>query len=212
MNSSPSQQLKRESIGFLNSLSSHGFTLGLDFVGGVPTDIISTWPDDWLEHYQNQDFLMHDPVVLWGAQYEGIMSWDELRQAFPNPQVDVIAHAREFGIKNGSVIALTVNRKKTILGISHSQRSLSASEQNQIIGTLSVLAFRTDCAPEVSISKKAQDYLQLVAHGHSDQEIAEMRGVTTGAMYQLRNRVFEKLQVDTIAQAVLKAYKSRIID
>lgn len=206
------QQLKRELTELLDSVSSHGFALGVDFISGVPGEIISTWPEEWLLDYQKNDYILYDPVVIWGALNDGIMNWNELLPIFQSLPVNVIEKAREFGIPNGSVFSFSFNRRKTVLGISHREASLPESIQNEILGQLSVYTFRSPKAPQVDLSEKSLDYLSQAARGLTDREIAESRQVSVGAVHQLRRRTLSALDASTVPEAVLKAYKSQLID
>ncbi len=212
MNHNNIQQLKGELVSYLNGFSSHGFTLGLNFLGGVPGDIVSTWDEEWLSEYQENDYVMYDPVVIWGTQNEGITTWDQLHPIFRNQKVDVIGLARERGMPNGSVVSVNVNRKRSILGISHISSQLSFEQQDGVIGRMAALTCRLDREPSAVISEKAKSYLHLASKGLTDSEIAKHNQVTPGAVHQLRVRTLEKLNAKTLAQAILTAYKSGLID
>ncbi|MGH1577741.1 autoinducer binding domain-containing protein [Planktotalea sp.] len=212
MKNDRSQQLLDEISGYLNSISSHGFTLGVNFLAGTPTHIVSTWNEDWLNEYQNGDFVLYDPVVIWGMSNEGIRSWNQLSKLFPSPEVNVISTARERGMPNGSVISLTVNRKRTILGISHEESELDLKTQDYVVSQMAKVAFWIDDPREIKLSYKSLQYLNGLAEGLNEREIATSAGVTPGAIRQLRNRVLKKLDAKTPAEAVLIAYKSRLVD
>ena len=83
MNSGAWQQLKGELSSYGQRVDSHGFTAGFDFIQGIPSEIITTFPNSWLEEYQANSYILSDPVVIWGSQYEGFKNWDELLELYP---------------------------------------------------------------------------------------------------------------------------------
>ena len=214
MNLNVWQQLKGELISFGKRVGSHGFTAGFDFIQGIPSEIITTFPNRWLEEYQANSYILHDPVVIWGSQYEGIRNWDELVSLYPTVGgPDVIAAARAQGMANGSVLSISVNRSRAIIGITHEETSLPEVERLELFGLLAKMCIECDkrnAGPE--LSDLGRRYLQLVSEGLTDKEIAERQGVSQRAVSALRERVMAKLSAPTLATALLSAYKYRIID
>lgn len=207
------QQLKGELITFGKSVGSHGFAAGFDFRGGIPSEIIATFPDEWLAEYQGKNYVAYDPVVIWGAQNDGVRTWDELEKLFPSPRVDVISAARRHGIRNGSVVSLTVNRKKTVIGITHAADRLAKGEIFTLIGLLANMSIvAPSVAPPYELTDRGVNYLRLAAQGLTDQEIASHQGVTPRAVSSLRERVLRKLGAPTLSSGLLAAFKSRIVD
>ncbi len=212
MTDSDWQQLRGELLAFGRRVSSHGFTAGFDFIGGVPAEIVTTFSEKWLAEYQERDYLMADPVVIWGAQNEGDKSWNELSRLFPNISPNVISIARERGMKHGTVVSMTVNRKKAIIGITHDMPELAVADLRELRGLLANMLIACPDKREAALTAKGQKYISLVAEGMTDQEIATLEGRSVRAVAALRERVTEKLGVPTLSAAVLKAYKSRMID
>ncbi|MFV1464659.1 autoinducer binding domain-containing protein [Phaeobacter sp. JH57H2] len=212
MNESNWQQLKGELIAFGNRVSSHGFTAGFDFIAGVPAQVITTFSQDWLDEYQSGGYVIYDPVVIWGAQHEGVQSWNQLARQFPNATPNVISIARARGMKNGSVVSMTVNRRRAIIGITHDAAELSTENLWHLRGLLANLLIACPCDREELLTVKGKRYISLIAQGLTDQEIASKEGRSVRGVAALRERVMEKLSAPTLASAVLMAYKSRIID
>lgn len=213
MNSDVRQQLKGELLAFGERVASHGFTAGFDFVQGIPSEIITTFPNSWLEEYQADSYILSDPVVIWGSQHEGIKNWDELVEIYPTNRPDVISAARATGMKHGSVLSISVNRSRAIIGITHLETSLSGADRLELFGLLAKMCIECEkrkIGPEVS--ELGRRYLQLVSEGLTDKEIAERQGVSQRAVSALRERVMAKLSAPTLATALLSAYKYRIID
>ncbi|UWQ34602.1 autoinducer binding domain-containing protein [Leisingera sp. M527] len=212
MTDSDWQQLRGELLAFGRRVSSDGFTAGFDFIGGIPAEIVTTFSEDWLAEYQERDYLMVDPVVIWGAQHDGVKSWSELSRLFPNVSPNVISIARERGMKHGTVVSMTVNRKKAIIGITHDALELSVEDLRALRGLLANMLIACPERQEEVLTMKGKKYISQVAEGMTDQEIANLEGRSVRAVAALRERVTEKLGVLTLPAAVLKAYKSRIID
>ena len=206
------QQLKKELINAGARIASHGFTVGFDFVQGVPCDIVSTFTPSWLAEYQENSYVLSDPVVIWGTENTGVRSWNALKKLYPNLMPDIIGIARSRGMKHGTVISITVNRKKTIMGITHDAPDLTAENRFELIGLMANITLELDTPSAMQLPDKHTNYLQQVAQGMSDHEIAEAMGVTPRSVYALRSRVIAKLGAKTIAQAVLTAYRLRLID
>ncbi|UWS78484.1 LuxR family transcriptional regulator [Phaeobacter sp. G2] len=213
MNSGTWQQLKGELTSYGERVASHGFTAGFDFIQGIPSEIITTFPNSWLEEYQGNSYILSDPVVIWGSQYEGFKNWDELLELYPANMPDVISAARSSGMVNGSVLSISVNRSRAIIGITHYERSLSETDRLELFGLLAKMCIECEkrkAGPE--ISELGRRYLQQVSEGLTDKEIAERQGVSQRAVSALRERVMAKLSAPTLATALLSAYKYRIID
>jgi DNA-binding CsgD family transcriptional regulator len=213
MNSGTWQQLKGELTSYGERVASHGFTAGFDFIQGIPSEIITTFPNSWLEEYQGNSYILSDPVVIWGGQYEGFKNWDELLELYPANMPDVISAARSSGMVNGSVLSISVNRSRAIIGITHYERSLSETDRLELFGLLAKMCIECEkrkAGPE--ISELGRRYLQQVSEGLTDKEIAERQGVSQRAVSALRERVMAKLSAPTLATALLSAYKYRIID
>lgn len=213
MNSGTWQQLKGELISFGERVSSHGFTAGFDFIQGIPSEIITTFSNSWLDEYQTNSYILSDPVVIWGSQYEGFKNWDELVELYPANKPDVIAAARAGGMTHGSVLSISVNRSRAIIGITHREKSLAEADRLELFGLLAKMCIECEkrrAGPE--ISELGRRYLQQVSEGLTDKEIAERQGVTQRAVSALRERVMAKLSAPTLATALLSAYKYRIID
>lgn len=213
MNSGTWQQLKGELTSYGERVASHGFTAGFDFIQGIPSEIITTFPNSWLEEYQVNSYILSDPVVIWGSQYEGFKNWDELLELYPANMPDVISAARSSGMVNGSVLSISVNRSRAIIGITHYERSLSETDRLELFGLLAKMCIECEkrkAGPE--ISELGRRYLQQVSEGLTDKEIAERQGVSQRAVSALRERVMAKLSAPTLATALLSAYKYRIID
>lgn len=213
MNSGAWQQLKGELSSYGERVASHGFTAGFDFIQGIPSEIITTFPNSWLEEYQANSYILSDPVVIWGSQYEGFKNWDELLELYPANKPDVISAARSSGMVNGSVLSISVNRSRAIIGITHYERSLSETDRLELFGLLAKMCIECEkrkAGPE--ISELGRRYLQQVSEGLTDKEIAERQGVSQRAVSALRERVMAKLSAPTLATALLSAYKYRIID
>lgn len=115
-------------------------------------------------------------------------------------------------MKNGTVLSLVVNRKRGIMGITHEAPELTPEEQQSLVGVMANILTSMGDATSVSLSEKSRSYLQLIAQGLTDQEIAENWKVTSRAVYALRSRTVTKLGAKTPEQAVLSAYKLRLID
>ncbi|MFV1598636.1 MULTISPECIES: autoinducer binding domain-containing protein [unclassified Phaeobacter] len=212
MNNSDWQQLKGELIAFGKRVSSHGFTAGFDFIAGVPAEVVTTFSQDWLDEYQGGGYVIHDPVVIWGSQFEGVQSWDQLASQFPTCTPDVIAIARARGMKNGTVVSITVNRKRAIIGITHDAAEISKEDLQILQGLMANMLIACPDPREELLTIKGRKYISQVAQGLTDQEIAGIEGRSVRAVAALRERVMEKLSAPTLAVAVLRAYKSRIID
>ncbi|MDE4134452.1 LuxR C-terminal-related transcriptional regulator [Phaeobacter sp. QD34_3] len=143
---------------------------------------------------------------------EGVLSWNELADLFPNPSPDVIAIARARGMKNGSVVSMTVNRRKAIIGITHEAPELSLAELITLRGLLANMLIACPDRREDVLTAKGKRYISQIAQGLTDREIANLEGRSVRAVSALRERVVEKLAVPTLAAAVLRAHRSRIID
>ncbi|MBT8153151.1 autoinducer binding domain-containing protein [Epibacterium ulvae] len=204
-------QLKAELIAFGNEHSSHGFTAGFGFEDNVPADIMSTFSSEWLTEYQQHGYVMHDPVVIWGTQNEGTRTWNQLAQDFAGYTPDVIAVARSRGMMHGTALGLTVNRRKGVIGFTHSAERLPDLEIARLHGIMAAILATFQDPPKIKLTDKGVAYLRKVSEGMTDNQIAESDGVTARAVAALRDRTVRAMGASQLSEAVLKAYRQRVI-
>jgi DNA-binding NarL/FixJ family response regulator len=61
------------------------------------------------------------------------------------------------------------------------------------------------------LSDREREVLQLVAEGHSTKSIAAVLGISPGTVETHRSHVFEKLDLHSVAEAVLYAVRRGLI-
>jgi hypothetical protein len=68
--------------------------------------IVDTYPLEWMNHYREHKYYLHDPVTSWG-KIRLSFSWqgDKMKNLTPI-QKRLFSEAHDFGVKNGTTISL----------------------------------------------------------------------------------------------------------
>ncbi len=145
------------------------------------TEVIGSYPDDWLEHYQARDYARVDPSILHGLRSTDMVVWDdslfrECRQLW--------GEARDSGLRVGATLPLrTTNQTLTVLSVARHDEKIGQVESEvvrlhlrflieQTMQRLAELGHAMLSQPSISLSQREREILQWTADGKSSGEIA----------------------------------------
>lgn len=182
--------------------------------------ILSNHEPDYLEHYIGKRVFEDAPMVKWAETHEGACSWkwveEQRRKGLLSPRE---LESIRFNLKNGVQAGYTISFPDTTTrkgGIGLCAReglcqreveAIWADYGREIILQNTVFHLQVSSMPHVknALSARQRDALEGVANGHTLAEIADCMGLSVQTIEKHLRRAREVLDVDTTAQAVLKA-------
>ncbi|MEY8883175.1 LuxR family transcriptional regulator [Donghicola sp. XS_ASV15] len=192
---------------------------------GDPNDflILTTHQPEYIEPFINDGFYFHAPMVKWALEHEGACSWSLMADmvesgTLTNSEMRVVDFNRKMGVNAGYTISFksVSQRSKGATALTArdglSQRDVDAIwEQHgrDIILANNVAHLKITSLPYTpptrSLTKRQREALQWVGDGKTTQDIAILMGLTSATVEKHLRLARESLNVETTAQAVLKA-------
>jgi len=201
--------------GFTRFRTATGFGDREDFL------IMTNHSGDYAEKFVNGGMYFHAPMVNWAVRNNGACSWawwtenaDTMSESEKKVIAFNIAHGvtagysisfRDASIRNKGAIALTARR-----GMTQAQVEDVWKEHGRVITVMNnfvhlkliQLPYST---PARHLTKRQREALEWVRDGKTTQDAAEIMGLTAATVEKHLRLAREALDVETTAQAVLKA-------
>lgn len=146
-----------------------------------PTEILGSYPDDWINHYREQQYAAVDPAFLNGLHSRKMVVWgDKLFNTCRN----LWGEAREHRLRIGATFPLrTSNHSLSVLSVAREHEAITASESDRIsaylhcliegvMQRLHELQHPMLTSLQIHISQREREILQWTADGKSSGEIA----------------------------------------
>lgn len=187
--------------------------------------LISTYPEEWQNAYVEQNFAKIDPVLRSASALIKPFSWRELERHQPlnSQQTRFFRQAEEAGLRNG--LGIPFNGARTqIAGIalatSHRSgdymrnRDLLAAFANQFYASFKrLMGLANPVLPSMSpLSPREIEILQLIAHGKTDDAIADALSISDNTVSYYLRRIFDKLNTTNRVQAIVVAIASGLVE
>lgn len=185
--------------------------------------VLSNHEPDYLREYIDEGLYVHAPMVGWAAENEGACSWrmiEERARTVPltEAQQEVVALNQRYGVRAGYSISFrdASVRAKGAIGLC-ARPGLRQSEVDDIwarhgreILVLNNIAHLRITAMPFATSRRAlslrqREALEWVGDGKTTADIAQIMGLAPATVEKHLRLAREALDVDTTAQAVLKA-------
>lgn len=191
---------------------------------GDPQDwvLLSTQSPEYMKVFFDEGLYYHAPMIRWALANDGACSWrwmmdmnrvdnltpSELRVMEFNKSMDVTAgytiSFRSISERSKGAIALTAKK-----GVSQDKvEQVWAEHGEDIIVMNNVMHLKLLTLPysgERHLTKRQREVLQWVGDGKTTQDIAVLLGLTSATVEKHLRLAREALDVETTAQAVLKA-------
>ncbi|WP_376875764.1 autoinducer binding domain-containing protein [Albirhodobacter sp. R86504] len=132
MNSNIPQHLQ-PLIDTLDQMSDAGLAIGLQMRFAHPVLLVSTYPTAWLEVYDAEGLMLHDPLIHWSMSNTGVIRWDDIQIADTK---HVFARGREFGLNHGIACAVGPLSCRSMAGFCRKNTPFSVQEMGTIHGIL----------------------------------------------------------------------------
>jgi len=186
----------------LLELAPVGHYIALRIGFAYPVEEINALPQDWVDHYTANRFMLFDPVIRWAYDNVGTIAWSALEY---DPR-DIMGQAHSFGMRHGVVVSV-------FDGNAEGHRSYGSFARNdrdfQDVEVKLLQAYvtrrHTEMAPPQNMTMAELEALGMVRDGMRLKEIAHVLGVTEGAVKQRLKNAKLKLGAKTGSQAAALA-------
>ncbi|MDU8912088.1 LuxR family transcriptional regulator [Aestuariicoccus sp. MJ-SS9] len=192
---------------------------------GDPNDFIllSNHDPTYVYGFMDEGLYHHGPMVHWALNNEGSCSWSVLaRMVSEGTLTPDEQRVLEFNIQHGVTAGYTVSFKSVSSrakgaislaarrGMSQDEADAVWAEHGEAIVLMNNLVhLKILTLPYMpanrSLTKRQREALQWVGDGKTTQDIAQIMGLTPATVEKHLRLAREALNVDTTAQAVLKA-------
>lgn len=185
--------------------------------------ILSNHDPDYLSRFLGEHLYYHSPMTRWAKDNTGAGSWSWVQKqieqgTLTKKEREVLEFNRLMGVVSGytmsfhgqnertrSLLALTARR-----GVSQEEVDQMWSESGQEIElTWQVANLKLTSLPYASekrkLTKRQREVLEWVGDGKTTMDIAEIMGLKQATVEKHLRLAREMLNVETTAQAVLKA-------
>ncbi len=193
----------------VGQLAPSGYYIALRIGFAFPMEEINAYPEEWVNHYTNQRFMLFDPVVRWAYSNVGSCRWSEIPLEDPKR---IVAQAQTFGMRYGVTISVFDGGKdaqRSFASFTRGDREYTDLE----IKLLKVYLTRRhgETAPPTNLTKAELEALGMVKDGKRLKEIAFELSVSEGAVKQRLKNAKLKLGAKTGTQAATLANQYGLI-
>lgn len=183
--------------------------------------ILTNLDESYTDPYINQGLYLHAPMVRWVLENSGAGSWSWIREnahTLTAEEKKVSQFNLEQGITSGYSISFNGITPRAIAGIALiadtrvRQQAVDAMWENrgaEITAMNNILHLKVMNMPyqnaRKSLTKRQRETLEWVGEGKTTQDIGLIMGLTSATVEKHLRLAREALDVETTAQAVLKA-------
>lgn len=189
--------------------ASVGYYIALRVGFAFPLEEVNALPRAWVDHYTQNRFMLHDPVIRWIYSNTGAIRWSALD--LPDP-MRVLEQAQVFGLRYGAAVACyDGNREgqRSFGTFVRGDREFTDAEIVQFECYVDQL-HRTK-APPTNLTPAEIEALGMIKRGMRLKQVAHELGVTEGAIKQRLKNAKTKLNAQTSAQAAAMACEFGLI-
>jgi LuxR family transcriptional regulator len=125
----------------LGDRSDWKYALGLHVRFANPTLVYQTYPQAWIDFYNDEGLVFVDPAVRWAMAQSGVCDWSDLAAA---DGAGVFGHAARFGLVYGKVVSVGDGASRSIGFFTRADRVIADDEIAQAAEILTALHDATD--------------------------------------------------------------------
>lgn len=190
----------------LDQLAPMGYTVGLHIRFASPLVYKSSYPSEWVDHYNSHSYYLRDPLVFWGVGVEGTTRWSGI--PLPDP-FSVMKKAASYGLSYGAVSSYGPITSRSIVGIARSDREF-LDEELDLLRELTV-QLHIEAKPPSELTKAQVEALQCVANGDRHTAAAAKLGISESAFKARLQSARLRLEARTTSEAIRKAREFRLL-
>jgi len=221
-------ELKQLYLEFLEDYGYTSFTLGKLTHQSIDEkndnfDIMANYPEEWLQRYKAQEYVLHDPVYQLATTNFHPFSWKEITDRRLKTEVRLIMdEATDFGLHSGLGFPVILTGRVRF-GLAISSAEPAARIDNDAVSVLdyatkhltttylNIAGFNSSIPPNL-LSVREREVLLRVAQGLTKQDIAEKIGVSYSSIKRYCESIFRKLDVNNLPSAVAVALRNDYIN
>lgn len=181
----------------IQEIAPSGFVLVFGFRYTGPDYVYSTYPDEWIEIYQNRRYYSVDPVFLWGLSQSGVRRWS--KTGLPDVR-GVMKHALQFGLRYGAIMTQKTDLCLSFLSAARADRELTDTEIAILESKFSAWHHLVMSKPR--LTTKELDVLRGLRDGFGQRDIADKLGIAESTVKQRAVSACTKLNAKNRTHAV----------
>ena len=195
-----------QEVAKLGALAPAGYFLAIRVRGTSPLMVVKTFPQDWLDVYMENGYMMRDPVTTWALTIGGSIRWSS--PFLPDP-FGVLRHAADFGLKHGVSIADGPRTALTLCSICRQDREPTQEEIAQAREV--VLRLHALTEPPATLGEQQQAILRILAAGGSASRVARDLSMSEAAARTQIRDLCDLLFAATPEEAARRAKDAKLI-
>lgn len=205
-NKMPETRAVSQVLDELHCIAPMGYSVGLHIRFASPLIYRSTYPADWVAHYNDHSYYLRDPLVFWGVGLTGTIRWSAI--PLPDP-FSVMAKAAAHGLRFGAASSYGPITSRSVVGIARQDREFTDDE----MAALKELTIRLHIAakPPDALTKAQVEALQCLANGDRHAAAAERLGISESALKARLISARVRLEARTTSEAIRKAREYRLL-
>lgn len=191
---------------------------------GDPQDwvLLTNLASSYVDKFVNDGHYFHGPMIQWALKNDGACSWRWLKEMYGSDLVsakeqEVIEFNRSYGISTGYTLSFrsVSQRSKGAIALigdegmsQHAVDQIWAEHGDELMVLNNIMHLKILALPHSGsrqLTTRQREVLQWVGDGKTTQDIAVLLGLTAATVEKHLRLARESLDVETTAQAVLKA-------
>lgn len=190
---------------------------------GDPQDmlVLTNHPPAYTDRFIGEAMYFHAPMVRWSAENVGACGWRWVQENFDSftpAERKVLEFNKAMGVIAGYTISFphTSHRSRGAMAVTaragmhqHEVDAIWAEHGREIHGLCNVAHLKLMSLPHSgsrrALTRRQREVLEWVGDGKTMQDIADIMGLTAATVEKHLRLARDALDVDTTAQAVMKA-------
>ena len=187
----------------ISALSPKGYFLAIRMGFFFPVYEEKTLPEKWMDRYTSRGYMVADPVMQWIYRNEGAARWSEIKLDDPR---NVLGQAALCGLNYGVAIRVSDpndSSQRSFGSFAREDREFTDFEIVELTDMLQDM--HIEMVPPTNLTKAELEALRMVKNGLLMKEIANLLGVSEGAVKQRLKNAKSKLHAKTSTHAATMA-------
>lgn len=194
-------------LAYLSELGNAGFIMGFGLSYGSADHLSNHYPPAWTKLYEEENFLVGDPVLMWTLTRTGYVRWSRVR--YPDPR-KIMPLAARYGLRFGATCSLKFQGKRSFVTVARHDRELTDSEI-EVLNAKFTIWTRCVYVDKSQFSEGELLVLRKLADDYTYAEIAKDLELSVSGVKVRLSSVQKKLGTKKPMSAVSIASALRII-
>jgi LuxR family transcriptional regulator len=187
-------------IASLRFMGKSGFILAFNMTFRGPEYLHTEYPLDWQQIYEDRNYFIVDPVLIWCVTKTGNKRWSEIK--LPDVR-GVMKEAMKYNLNYGAAFSRKFMNKRSFLTISRPDREFTDEELNHLGEKFDYIDGYV--VRQCGLTTKELDALRGLRDGLSYKQIAVALEISVPTVKSRADRAKAKLGAKTTTQAVAMA-------